>query len=51
MINLHLKFRPNKGHGIYLLSSNLIINMNILKDIYKEPFGMMRKFNRIHYSD
>ena len=46
---MNLRFTPNDFHGVYTIRSAAKQNINILKNvIYDVPFGMTRKFNRIH---
>ena len=51
-INLNVKYISNKQNGIYLLRSALKINIKLLKEkIYDKPFGMNRKYYRLHKGD
>ena len=46
---MNKKYTSNGFHGLYTLRSAKKENIKLLKNlIYKEPFGMMRKYNRVH---
>lgn len=47
--NIKVRFCNNEFNGIYLIRTGRKENINILKElIYKEPYGMMRKYNKLH---
>ena len=51
MKNLYVNIRPQieNYHNIYEIRTAIKENIDILKDIiYNKPFGMMRKYNRVH---
>lgn len=45
-LNINSELKDNKP--FYYLRSAIKSNIIILKEIYKEPFGMARKYNRLH---
>lgn len=47
--DIKVKFCSNEFNGIYLIRTGRKENINILKNvIYKKPYGMMRKYNKLH---
>ncbi|WP_291578340.1 LAGLIDADG family homing endonuclease [Clostridium sp. UBA6640] len=50
--NLKIKFIKNNYNGIYLIRTASRDNIELLKlKIYDKPFGMMRKYERLHGKD
>lgn len=50
--NIKVKFIKNNQKGIYLIRSSLKENLELLKkEIYDKPFGMGRKYYRLHKGD
>lgn len=51
-VNIKIRFIANDFNGIYIIRSAVIHNINLLQNlIYKQPFGMMRKYNLLHKKD
>lgn len=51
-IDIKIRFIENDFNGIYIIRTAVIHNIKLLQNlIYKEPFGMMRKYNLLHKKD
>lgn len=49
MTNIASKFAPNEYNGVYYVRTGIQSNIEILKSkIYNVPYGMKRKYNRLH---
>lgn len=50
--NIEVKYIKNQYSGIYMIRSASIYNIEIIRSkVYSKPFGMMRKYSRIHGKD
>jgi hypothetical protein len=50
--NIKITFIKNDFNGIYLIRNGSKYNIEVLRThIYNEPFGMIRKYDKLHMKD